>query len=192
MTAVDLCCGAQPYRDILEPYVTRYIPVDLECNPAAEFHIDPHIAQVPLPSGCADVILSTQVLEHTESPSDYLLEARRICRDRGLLILSTHGIWKYHPKPQDYWRWTASGLRKMLLDTGWEIVELHGVLSLPALSVQLMQDWLMLRLPAPVFLGVAIVLQRLIGVIDALTAPGPDGENAGVIIVTARPVQETD
>jgi hypothetical protein len=32
-------------------------------------------------------------------------------RTGGILVLTTHGIWEYHPCPHDYHRWTAEGLR---------------------------------------------------------------------------------
>ncbi|GAG75294.1 unnamed protein product, partial [marine sediment metagenome] len=43
---------------------------------------------------------------------DLIQEVYRVLKKKGLLILSTHGVWFKHG--QDYWRWTDLGLRKML------------------------------------------------------------------------------
>ena len=36
-------------------------------------------------------------------------EAYRILKKKGVVFLSTHGVWSKHGKT-DYWRWTDSGL----------------------------------------------------------------------------------
>jgi ArsR family transcriptional regulator len=65
---------------------------------------------LPLADGCADAVLSVQVLEHVRDLDRYLGEAARVLRDDGTLILSTHGAWLYHPHPEDHRRWTRTGL----------------------------------------------------------------------------------
>ena len=39
---------------------------------------------------------------------------------------STHGVMLYHPNPQDYWRWTHTGLEKLFRDNGeWASVDVE-------------------------------------------------------------------
>ena len=54
-----------------------------------------------------DAVLSTQVLEHVADPGALPAERFRVLRPGGRLLLSTHGIFVYHPDPDDYWRWTV-------------------------------------------------------------------------------------
>ncbi len=44
-------------------------------------------------------------------PGLYLSECFRVLRPGGQLLLSTHGVFPYHPDPVDLWRWTCEGLR---------------------------------------------------------------------------------
>src|SRR3546814_579539 len=126
---LDFGCGDMPYREVIEPKVGRYLGVDLEMNPRAEHHID-FDSKTSLPGEYADIVLSNQVLEHVDSPQGYLEEARRLMKPDGVLLLSTHGYWFYHPNPNDYWRWTSAGLRKTMEASGFEIVEFTGIMGL--------------------------------------------------------------
>ena len=99
LTAVDLGCGTLPYRPLFADVVDRYIGADLSTNPHADVHLDPQTGHVDLPDASVDVVISTQVLEHVESPVDYLHEARRLVKPHGLLLLRTHGYWNTIPTP---------------------------------------------------------------------------------------------
>jgi len=46
-----------------------------------------------------DVVVSFQVLEHIRDVSLYPRECERVLRSRDQLLLTTHGIWEYHPTP---------------------------------------------------------------------------------------------
>jgi hypothetical protein len=37
------------------------------------------------------------------------------------LILTTHGLFEDHACPQDYWRWTAHGLKRLVESTGLKV-----------------------------------------------------------------------
>jgi hypothetical protein len=34
-------------------------------------------------------------------------------KDGGRVLLSTHGIYPFHPNPDDLWRWTHTGLERL-------------------------------------------------------------------------------
>lgn len=135
----DFGCGVMPYKTIFQPYVEQYVGVDLPGNELADILIDSE-GKAEAADGSASVVLSNQVLEHVASPSTYLNECYRLLEDDGLLICSTHGYWKYHPDPNDYWRWTGEGLRKVIQEAGFQIVENVGICNLASLSVILFQD----------------------------------------------------
>ncbi|HVX44965.1 MAG TPA: class I SAM-dependent methyltransferase [Mycobacteriales bacterium] len=83
----------------------------------------------PCPAGDAtfDGILSTQVLEHVADPAFYLADARRMLKPGGELVLSTHGIWRDHPSPRDFRRWTTDGLAEDLRRAGFTAVTARPV-----------------------------------------------------------------
>src|SRR5438552_8530308 len=97
LVLIDYGCGTMPYRPLLEKYVSYYIGADLPERTADAF-IQAN-GKTDLPDSFADVVVSTQVLEHVEDPGIYLNECYRILKAGGLLLLSTHGYWMYHPDP---------------------------------------------------------------------------------------------
>lgn len=118
---VDLGSGSEPYRPLVPG---RYIGLDLTTAhgvPSAVARAE----QTPLRSACADLVLSTQQLEHVDEPLAVLSEARRILRPGGTILLSTHGVWSHHPDPQDLWRWTEEGLVRIFEQAGFRRVRVH-------------------------------------------------------------------
>jgi SAM-dependent methyltransferase len=184
---LDLGCGQMPYRDLFAPHVGRYLGADLPGNPAADLHFDAASGRVPMPDGSADVVLSTQVLEHVPDPERYLAEAGRLLKPGGLLILGTHGFWMYHPTPTDYWRWTAEGLRLLLERSGWEVVHLHGVLGLAAGALQLLQDAAVARIPRFLRGLLVLLMQPLIRLADSFYSPEGRLRDGCVLLAVARP-----
>ena len=143
---IDFGCGNMPYRPLFEPFVEEYIGCDLPGNELAE-RIMKAPNCLPIAANEADAVLSSQVLEHVSEPAEYLTEAYRVLRDNGLLILSTHGLWRYHPDPFDFWRWTCSGLRKQIESVGFTICEFTGLMGPEATALQLYQDAVLPRIP---------------------------------------------
>jgi SAM-dependent methyltransferase len=123
--AIDLGCGSQPYRPIFASRGLIYRGADID---GGDILIDEQ-GRVDVADGSADLVLSFQVLEHVRDVSRYLGEARRILRDRGWLILSTHGTWLYHPHPEDHRRWTREGLLAEIARHGFETTECIPVLG---------------------------------------------------------------
>ncbi|MCX5053060.1 MULTISPECIES: methyltransferase domain-containing protein [unclassified Streptomyces] len=106
-------------------------PEDLK--PTYEFEIG---EKCPAPDAHFDGLISTQVLEHVDTPANYLHEAHRMLRPGGRIVLSTHGIWEDHPSPGDYHRWTTQGLRRLLEEAGFAVDEVVPITcGIRALSV---------------------------------------------------------
>jgi SAM-dependent methyltransferase len=184
---VDLGCGNAPYRPLFAPLAARYVGVDLPGNPEAELFFDAD-GRAPLPDASADVVISTQVLEHVPSPESYLREAVRLLRPGGALILSTHGYWMFHPDPTDYWRWTSSGLRRVVEAQGLEVAQWRGVMGLLPTSLQLLQDSLLRSLPFLVRQPFMLMMQALIALGDQLQgARGRDADACVFVVVATRP-----
>lgn len=168
---IDLGCGTKPYEQLLAGRVERYTGVDLPGNPRADSFVDLQTNRCDIPDASGDVVLSVQVLEHVESPQAYLREARRLLKQDGVLILSTHGHWMYHPDPVDHWRWTCTGLRLELQRAGFEVVHLTGVQGFLATSIQLVQDACLASFPLVKYWRTpfCFVMQRLIAAAEWFT-----------------------
>lgn len=188
---VDLGCGDMPYRELLLPWAKEYIGVDLPGSRADHF-FGPD-GRTSLGSESADVVISTQVLEHVDSPSAFLEECLRLLKPGGVLLLTTHGQWPYHPNPADYWRWTCDGLRRTVEAPGFRIESFRGAMSLLGTSIQFFQDACLLNLPIPRVLWkpFAFTMQLLVGFAEFLvsssqTASRHRDRDASVFILIAR------
>ena len=182
LTVVDYGCAQTPYRDLFG--AARYIGADLAGNANADVVLGPE-GIVPLPDADADLVLSTQVLEHVEDPAAYLAECWRLLRPGGRLVLTTHGLMYLHRDPTDYWRWTCDGLVKLVETAGFEVAELRGVLGLVGAALQLLQAGVARRIPRP-FRPVALaVFQVAIAVAERWTSDEARRQNALVLAVAA-------
>lgn len=184
---VDFGCGDMPYRSVIEPMVGKYLGVDLEMNPQAEHHID-FDSKTTLPENYANIVLSNQVLEHVDSPEGYLQEALRILKPGGTIILTTHGYWFYHPTPNDYWRWTSAGLRKIVEKEGFQITSFFGIMGLAASGLQLLQDAIGVKLPKFLLSPFALFMQTLIRLFDKIHTQEQRNRDASLYIVIAKKV----
>ena len=119
---LDVGCGPKPYYPFFADRASSYVGVDIVEHPAAD--LVGSVEDLPVEDGAFDLVLCTQVLEHCDDPSRAVAELRRVTAPGGRVLASTHGVQVYHPSPQDYWRWTHGGLRR-LFEQGaeWESLE---------------------------------------------------------------------
>jgi SAM-dependent methyltransferase len=122
---LDLGCGAQPYRKVLEPKWSRYIAADVAIanNTKPDLLFEPG-KPVPLEDNSVDTILSTQVLEHVRDFNHYMAECNRLLVKGGHLIISAPMQWKHHEVPYDFWRFTKFGLSEVLERNNFEIIHI--------------------------------------------------------------------
>lgn len=119
---LDVGCGPKPYYPFFAERASEYVGVDVVDNPAAELRGS--VESLPVDDGSFDVVLCTQVLEHADDPAQAVRELARVTAPGGRVLASTHGVQVYHPSPQDYWRWTAAGLRRLFEENAsWQRVE---------------------------------------------------------------------
>lgn len=138
---LDFGCGGQPYRQVFQPYITRYIGADVTAGTGVTLDVvlTPGVP-APLPDASVDTILSTQVLEHVFDFQAYLADCSRLLRPGGRLIISAPMHWRHHEVPYDYWRFTKYGLRKSLEQAGFAILNLQPCGGVYALLGQVFLD----------------------------------------------------
>lgn len=73
-----------------------------------------------------DSVICTQLLEHIADPFFTISEIARVLKPGGNLILSTPFLERYHPDPNDYWRFTRQGLEH-LLKQKFDFIEIQPV-----------------------------------------------------------------
>ena len=181
---LDYGCADRPYRDWFEQGV-EVVGADLPGNAAADITIESD-GTVPCPDASFDAVLSTQVLEHVADPAVYLHECARVLRPGGRLLLSTHGIFYFHPDPNDFWRWTCQGLERIIGDAGLDVVRLEGIFGMGATGVQLAVDAALPRLPHRAQRLALRLSHPVIRFADRRQSPESKRLNASVFAVVAE------
>ena len=120
---LDVGCGDRPYEALLRG-AGEIVGFDVPGNPHADLHGS--IDAIPVEDASFDVVLCLQVLEHVPDPDAAVRELRRVVRDGGRVLLSTHGIYPFHPNPDDLWRWTHTGLERLFqTNAEWAFVRVR-------------------------------------------------------------------
>ncbi len=120
---LDVGCGAQPYRGLFRPHAS-YRAID-SAGAGRDFGYSiPDTTYYegdgwPVDDASIDIILCTETLEHVPDPSVFLAEAARCLRPGGRLVLTVPFAARWHYIPHDYWRFTPSGLERLLGEAGF-------------------------------------------------------------------------
>ena len=116
--AVDLGAGRSPFKPKF-PAAWRYVTVD-------PFSPADYASLADLPADLqADLIVMTEVLEHIPNPETILKEAYLHTTRGGRLLITVPFNARVHGAPNDFRRWTPSGLELLLAPTGWQIDRLE-------------------------------------------------------------------
>ncbi len=132
-----------------------------------------------------------RVLEHVWDIDWYLRECHRLLVPGGWLILSTHGVWPYHPHPTDYRRWTGDGLQAELESRGLKVIAFHGLIGPLGWTTQIRAlgfRHVLLKIPVLAALApaVAMVMNLRIAAEELLTPDVVRQENASVYVAFCR------
>lgn len=106
--AIDIGAGGGPYREMLQD--SGFMVRTLDIAPGSGVDIVGTADRTGLDAESVDLIVCTQVLEHTRAPWLAMHEFQRILKPGGNVLLSVPHVWFYHPHPGDYWRVTSAGI----------------------------------------------------------------------------------
>ena len=119
---IDLGSGGSSNFELMRRGAdARVLKVDLwpEAAPDLVANLE---SPLPLASSSVDGIMLLNVLEHMYGYEQVLCEIGRVLRPGGLLVMSTpflfpvHTAWRGEVLTNDYFRWTGSALRRLLID----------------------------------------------------------------------------
>ena len=126
---IDIGCGAKPYKDLIAPYVSCHIGIDLPDSPHDKSNVDliGSAYQIPANDGSFDSAICSAVLEHLEEPEQALRECYRVLKAGGVAIYSVPFIWHLHEEPRDFYRYSKYGLKYLFEKVGFQVVELKAL-----------------------------------------------------------------
>ncbi len=127
MDIYDIGCGNKPFSKELEELGCRCIGVDIADGfyDSRKIDVIGSAYSVPVDNCSADAVLSIQVIEHLERPGDALLEAHRLLKPNGMMIVSFPFLYPIHAAPEDYMRYTHYYLSSAAKKHGFELLEQH-------------------------------------------------------------------
>ena len=123
---LDLGCGNRPYREWYGTRTRNQTGCDIVQSDQRRVDVLCEAHRLPFAESAFDTVLCTQVLEHVYYQRELVADAYRSLRPGGHLILSVPFCWEIHEAPYDFFRVTKFGLRKMLEDAGFQIVQLKA------------------------------------------------------------------
>jgi len=127
---LDAGCGTQPFRALVEPQVDRYLTFDIEARVDGVDYIGDVEDMGAVPDASIDTMLCSEVLEHVPHPQRAVGEFARVLRPGGTLVVTVPFLARLHEEPHDYFRYTRHGLRRLLVDAGFEVDEITETGSL--------------------------------------------------------------
>jgi len=80
----------------------------------------------PVDDRSVDFILCTETLEHVYDTRHFLAEARRCLAQGGRVLFTVPFAARWHYIPYDYWRFTPSSFKRLMVETGFTRVEVYA------------------------------------------------------------------
>jgi SAM-dependent methyltransferase len=124
MLVVDVGCGEQPWRPLVEALGARYVGADVHQNTAGSVAFRCAADAVPLRRRSADLVLCTEVVEHVPDPARALAELARVLRPEGLAVVTTPFLYPLHEEPWDFQRLTRYQLARLAAAAGFTVEHL--------------------------------------------------------------------
>ncbi|MDD5026585.1 MAG: methyltransferase domain-containing protein [Candidatus Peribacteraceae bacterium] len=88
------------------------INLDICFYPNIDVVADAHA--LPFRSGSIDIVLFKNVIEHIRSPEIVMVEIHRVLKVGGILYIKLPFLQPFHAVPDDYQRYTESGMQELL------------------------------------------------------------------------------
>jgi hypothetical protein len=110
---LDVGCGEQPFRGVIEGSGSRYVGMDVVQNSSGSVDILSTLENAPTPHAPYPVILCTEVLEHVVDIDAAFDGLRRLVNSGGLVVLTVPFIFPLHMEPHDFRRLTLHGVTQL-------------------------------------------------------------------------------
>jgi len=175
---LDVGCGNEPYRNIFPS--KEYVGIDI----AGGGHSDQEKKvekffdglNIPFTDNSFEVVICTQVLEHSTDHNQLTKEISRTLKPGGKLFLTVPFVCNEHETPYDFRRLTRFELQRLCRENDLKILELHATTGIFGVIGQLLSGFLFESLhfrnsPIKLLLSVFVLgpLQGFFIILDIMT-----------------------
>lgn len=144
-TGTVLNIGAGPERVLRRAFAgRRVLKVGFPTHGGVDIYGD--ALQLPLKSGCVDLVVSSSVVEHLSDPERAAAEQFRVVKEGGRVYAEIPFIRGFHMIPADYQRYTLSGIQRLFERAGFDTID-AGVCSGPFTAFALLVQDSLVNLP---------------------------------------------
>jgi ubiquinone/menaquinone biosynthesis C-methylase UbiE len=192
INVLDVGCGTLPYKNYSGSN-WNWVGLDIETNPFAKVKVSTTDKIWDITSDTFDLVLCTEVLEHSKFPESILSEIHRVLKSEGTLILTTPFIYPIHGAPNDFRRFTPHFYENQLFGFQIQSLKLNGgfgstvttlILNWIEYQCQKSESYSVIRATLmPFWLLLALILNSLAKVLDSIDKTDSLGTN---ILLTAK------
>ncbi len=123
--AYDVNGSVRPAVEALGP--ASYTGTDMQAGPGVDVVCAAEDLPGRLGEGSADVVISTECLEHAQDWQAAVAGMIRALAPGGLLVLTTRSEgFPYHGYPGDHWRFSVAGMGEVMTAAGMDVLDLRA------------------------------------------------------------------
>jgi hypothetical protein len=137
---LDVGCGEQPFRPLIEASGQRYVGMDVVQNSRRSVDIVGALERAPSPEVAYPAILCTEVLEHVADIDAAFAGLRRLSALDGVVVITVPFVFPLHMEPYDFRRLTPHGIRQLADDHGFRVETSTPLGRLPDVLATLIED----------------------------------------------------
>jgi len=118
---LDLGAGSAKYKEMILQKASEY----RSCDAAKNINIDDvcDVLNLQYPPESFETVISTQVIEHVNNPYKMAEQIFKVLKPGGKVIVTAPFLIPMHSDPDDYFRFTPSGLSEIFKQSGFVIIE---------------------------------------------------------------------
>jgi len=121
---LDVGCGSKPYEQLYGS--TEYVGLEYDtpqnrASKRADHFYDGET--FPFADGEFDSAVANEVFEHVFNPDRFLNEVYRVLKPGGMVLMTMPFVWDEHEQPHDFARYSSFGIRHLLEQHGFEVIE---------------------------------------------------------------------
>jgi SAM-dependent methyltransferase len=105
------------FRDVFVE--NEYIGVDLSAGKNVDRVLDLAAGTGELPEAHFALTICCSVLEHVRRPWEMAANLTRLLRPGGAIYVAVPWVWRYHPYPDDYFRFSWRGVAELFPGITW-------------------------------------------------------------------------
>lgn len=121
---LDVGCGTKPYAHLYRS--DEYVGLEIGSVANRQAKKADHYYDgktFPFGDNSFDSAVANEVFEHVFNPDQFLSEISRVLRPGGMLLMTMPFVWDEHEQPYDYARYSSFGIKSLLQQHGFEVLE---------------------------------------------------------------------